>query len=930
MLKPWREVAAPHEDVLKGTFQQAEFAADLWRVHEGTASREYQDAKLFFQRTFITEGMRLLLESVVKRLRGKGGDPIIQLQTAFGGGKTHTMLAVYHLAQGKTATADLSGIPPILDAAKITELPRAQIAVLDGQNLAPHQPVKHGRSTVRTLWGELAWQLGGESAFERVKDADQSGTSPGKKVLAEMITACSPCVILIDELVGYIRQFDEGSKLTGGTFDSNLSFIQALTEALKAVPNAVLLASLPESDREAGSQRGVTALRALEHYFARVQALWKPVATEEAFEIVRRRLFGSLPDRKEAEAVCRAFADFYVANASDFPQETLESTYFRRLVKAYPIHPEVFDRLYEDWSSLDNFQRTRGVLKFMAKVIYRLWSDGNNDLMIMPGSLPLSDPDVRNEAIYYLPQGWDPVVERDIDGSRSDPAEIENSDTRLGAVQACRRTTRTIFLGSAPSTPNQRIRGAEMGRILLGCMQPGQQPGLFRDALRRLTDRLHYLNASDNRFWFDTRPNLRKEMEERKRRFKEKEDIQPAVRDRLQKMFSGGGLFEGVHVFTGSSDVPDDWALRLVILPLSEHFAKGRDYPARETAAEFLQKRGDQPRQKQNRLLFLAPEADAVGRLREQARSFLAWKSIVTDIKDLKLNLDQFQARQASKDLDDAEDLFIRTIKETFKWILSPRQDAQPGKSVSRLEWEPVPINTGAKSLSAEIERALQTEGMLISEWAPTHLETVLRQWFWKDGQTTAGAVDTWRKTCCYLYLPRLRDENVFRRTIEAGIGTRDFFAIAFGNAGGEFKGFSFGKQTPLVFDESLLLIEPKAAETYEAGRKTTPDPDPGPGPGNGSMPPIVRPPPPPPPAPDRTMHRFYGTVEIDPVSPKVKFNQIVDEILIHLTSRHDTTVKITVEIHADSPSGFDEKLQRDLKVNCKELKFGQGDFEKE
>lgn len=267
------------------------------------------------------------------------------------------------------------------------------------------------------------------------------------------------------------------------------------------------------------------ALRALEHYFARVQAIWKPVATEEAFEIVRRRLFSQISDQQVATNVCRTYADFYASNSDDFPQETQDSRYFERLSQAYPIHPEVFDRLYEDWSTLDNFQRTRGVLKLMAKVIHRLWKDNNADPLIMPGSVPLYDADVRNEAIYYLPQGWDPVLERDIDGERAETTEIENKDTLLGSVQACRRTARSVFLGSAPSTASQIVRGLEMERIMLGCVVPGQTPARYKDALKRLSERLHYLNHADNRFWFDTRPNLRKEMEDRKRRFQDKEDV---------------------------------------------------------------------------------------------------------------------------------------------------------------------------------------------------------------------------------------------------------------------------------------------------------------------------------------------------------------------------------------------------------------------
>src|SRR3989339_354675 len=561
-LKPWREIAIPHEDVLKGTFQQAEFAADLSLVHDGQATPEYQDPAFFYQRTFITEGMRLLLDSVVKRLTGKGGDPVIQLQTAFGGGKTHTMLAVYHLAKGVASASELQGIPSILDAAGITDLPKAKIAVLDGIKLSPNQPKKRGGITVNTMWGELAWQLGKEAGYELVKDADTSGTSPGKEVLTKLLKDFAPCVILMDELVAYIRNFEEGKSLTGGTYDSNLSFIQAITEALKAVPNAVLLASLPESDKEAGGQRGINALRALEHNFARTQAIWKPVGTEEAFEIVRRRLFSNISDKQATEKACRAFADFYTANSDDFPNETQESRYYERLVHAYPIHPEVFDRLYEDWSTLDNFQRTRGVLKLMAKVIHRLWKDGNNDLLIMPGSLPLYDADTRNEVIYYLPQGWDPVLERDIDGERSETAAMENNDTRLGSVQACRRTARAIFLASAPTTNNQMVRGIEMQRIALACVQPDQQVSLFKDALRRLTDKLHYMNSANNRYWFDTRPNLRREMEDRKRRFNAVEDVQPAIKERLQRALAQG-VFGGIHVFTASADVPDDGVLRL-------------------------------------------------------------------------------------------------------------------------------------------------------------------------------------------------------------------------------------------------------------------------------------------------------------------------------------------------------------------------------
>lgn len=939
-LKPWREIAVPHEDVLKGTFQQAEFAADLSRVHSGTATAEYQDGALFFQRTFITEGMRLLLDSVVKRLAGKGGDPVIQLQTAFGGGKTHTMLAVYHLAKGDAPTSDLQGVPAVLDAAGITELPRARIAVLDGIKSSPNQPVERDGQSIRTLWGDLAWQLGGAEGYALVAEADASGTSPGKAVLEQLLARSAPCVILIDELVAYVRQFEDGKTLSGGSFDSNLSFVQALTEALKAVPTAVMLASLPESDKEAGSQRGVKALAALAHYFGRIQALWKPVGAEEAFEIVRRRLFTNINDKPAAEAVCRAFADFYTANGADFPQETQESRYLERLMSAYPIHPEVFDRLYEDWSTLDNFQRTRGVLKLMAKVIHRLWKDNDKDPLIMPGSFPLHDADTRNEMIYYLPQGWDPVVERDIDGERAETADIEDRDTRLGSVQACRRSARTIFLGSAPSTANQMVRGIELERVTLGVALPGQQVGIYKDALRRIGERLHYLNSGNNRFWFDTRPNLRREMEERKRRFLDSEDVFPLIRGRIQRALASS-VFSGTHVFTDSGDVPDDWALRLVVLPPDAAFSKSGQSLAIERASEILKQRGDQPRFKQNRLIFLAADYDSVSRLKDHVRSFLAWSSIVADYKDNRIVLDNLMGKQAQASQEQAEGTMRRMVRETYKWLLAPMQEAHPGKGLSEVQWEHFQLNPSAQNWSQEIERVLKENELLISEWAPIHLAKVLKEWFWKEDAKEANALNVWQQSCQQLYLPRLKDDEVFQRTLAAGAESRDFFGFAQGKEqegdGLRYFGFVYGKRTSPILDTALLLIAPDAAAAYaKALEEQTREPEPidtgngiagkdkeegrekregGDAKGDSGTTQTVK-------------KRFYASIELNPVLAKKQFADVVDEVVQQFTARADVRVQIAIEIQTESASGFDEGLQRAVKENCGVLKFKTAEFE--
>jgi predicted AAA+ superfamily ATPase len=946
-LKPWREIARPHKDVLEGTFKQSEFAADITQVANGTATDEYQDAEKFFSRTFITEGMRLLLISVAQRLAGHGGDPVIQLQTAFGGGKTHTLLAVYHLASRKVGTEKLHGIPPVLDEAGIQSLPHAKVAVIDGIKLSPSQPRNYSGIAVNTLWGELAFQLLSEEGFRMVADSDADGTSPGKEVLTDLIRKAAPCVILIDELLAFIRQLELGKQYKAGTFDSNISFVQALTEALKAVPNAILLASLPESELEVGGTMGQRALNSLEKYFARVESVWKPVGTEEAFEIVRRRLFETPGERAEVEGISRQFSDFYRNNAEKFPVETQSNEYFERLCRSYPIHPEIFDRLYEDWSTLEKFQRTRGVLQYMAIVIHRLWNSDNKDALIMPGSLPLEDSNVRNKSIHYLPQGWEPVIEREVDGTRSAPHDIDGHHTLFGGVQAARRTARTIFLGSAPSTTDQMIRGVQVERILLGTVQPGQTIGVFEDVLKRLRDRLHYLYSDKDRYWLDTKPNLRREMESRKQNISERDELLPMLKTRVTQVFGRNHQFGGVHVFTPSVDVPDDYGTgpRLVVLPTNAAYSRSETNQAFTAAEEILRNRGDQPRQKQNRLIFLAPDYDVVSRLKEQARIFLAWKSIVTDIENGNLNQDLSHLNQAKRNRDGAEQSLSQLVRETYKWLIAPVEEFVKGKPT--LNWEVVSVSPTAPSLIQAIEERLREEEWMIYEWSPIHLRNILNQWYLKGDAKDVGALKVWQDCCHYLYLPRLVNDSVFRNAINQGVETDDFFAFASGKEGDRYLGFTFGRGSIATLDESSLLIDREAAVAYRESTAQPPQPTPDPG-GMGGEPggsttsiggsgSTVTPPTTPgstdgtgTPAPTATKKQFYGTISLDPVKAKMDFATIIDEVVQQFTAKLGVNVKISVEIEATSRDGFDESMQRTVKENCNVLRFNSAEFEEE
>jgi uncharacterized protein len=390
------------------------------------------------------------------------------------------------------------------------------------------------------------------------------------------------------------------------------------------------------------------------------------------------------------------------------------------------------------------------------------------------------------------------------------------------------------------------------------------------------------------------------------------------------------------------ADVPDDWSLRFVVLPPDAPFSRQEERLWRPMAEALLTRRGEQPRHQQNRLLFLAADYDSVSRLKDHMRTLLAWQSIVTDYRETRIVLDNLMARNAEKALSDAQETLPRMLRETYKWVLAPMQEARPGKGISAMQWEYFLLNSSAPDLTQEIVRVLKENELLITDWAPIHLANMLKTWFWKPDVQDVSALDVWQKTCQYLYLPRLRDDTVFRAALVAGAGSRDFFGIAYAKEATTYVGFSFGQAVSPVLDNTLLVIEPHAASAYaeaqraaaEAatpmGAAVTVQPPSGSGsdttgiaePGAvgyhiaGSA------------VTQTAKHQFYGSIELDPIIAKRQFADLVDEVVLQFTSRPGVQVKIAIEIQAESLTGFDEGLQRAVKENCNVLRFKNAEFE--
>ena len=679
----------------------------------------------------------------------------------------------------------------------------------------------------------------------------------------------------------------------------------------------VVLVSIPASDVEVGGPRGRTALEKLKNVVARKAAQWQPASPDESFEIVRRRLFDPIPTDKARvrDGVIRAFCDMYRARGDKFPTGVGEGEYRRRMELCYPIHPELFDRLFDDWSALDKFQRTRGVLRLMALAISQLWQRDDRSLLIMPGNLPMDFGLLVSEMKKYLDDGWDPVIKADVDGANSLPLRIDRDNSHFGRLSAARRAARTVYMGSAPR-PDGR-RGVDLKSVVLGCAQPGESPDQFADALRRLSGEATHLYVDGAQYWYSLIPNVTRIAADRASSNYDDRDADDEVRRRIGAQ-RGRGDFSAVQVFAaGPGDVPDnDDGVRLVILePDATHSPNDENSPAVALAERILAQREAGPRVNSNLVVFLAAAANRLAELRGATRMYLAWRSI---INDGSMNLTAHQQRQADSKLAETSKQVDSLIAETFTLALTPSK--QPGQR--KIEWQTTRA-TAVGDLAVRTSTKLASEEKLIGTYSGVRIRMDLdRRNLWSERGDIA-VHKLWETYARFPYMPRLASRDVLYNAIANRASTitwlEDTFAYAEAHDGERWVGLHTDEAaTPAP---SGLLIHPGRVPAAPDVPETPPgEPPDGPDGPDGPTGPTVDPPKP----TSLLPTQFYAQFNLDPVRCIKQLGEIADNI----SSKLGPDVELVLEIRANSDEGFDESTRRTVSENANSLGAESSEFE--
>ncbi len=832
-LKPWLQIVQPHEDIRKGDFDESVFAADLGEVRQGRGALDYRDPALFFKKTFFTKGIKSMIKDVLNRLHGKKGEPVIQLTTPFGGGKTHTLLSIYHIIENRKIAEKNKSIKEILNENKISSVPEARVATIVGTAIDPTQ----GRKTVdnchiRTIWGELAYQLGGKELFKKVEESDKNRVPPGTDLLGKILADGKANLILLDEVLQYLLKAQAIKVGSGNLSGQTLAFFQELSVAVANSKSSQLIVTLPSSEMEHYDESGEKLYLKLKKIFGRVESIRTPVEGEEIYEIIRRRLFEEISDQKAVENICEEYFKLYNKHSEDLPRSVRDASYKRLMIRAYPFHPEIIDIFYKKWGTIPNFQRTRGVLRLLALIVEDLCKHKNPNAIILPSDINLGNQDIRNELIKFTENRFESVIADDISGPNSKAPQI---DRELGSeylkFHVAEGLATTIFLSSFSGKGGSS--GVTEAMLRLSVLNPEMTPAIIAEALNRLERKLFYLQVDKSKgiYKFTAQPNLNKILVDKEESVSRDDAIELA-QQKLWDMI--GDKFPKKYKHPQENrDVADIPTLSLIVLDLAKTKGKETWKKTKEFILDILNNNGSKHRTFRNVLVFLVPDEDHQEQLIRLVKRYMALQLIEKD-RDLNKNLSDESREELNLKIKRTESDIPQAIASTYRHIVI----SGDRKDLKEFDMGQVYI-TNANQISNQVWNILRDQEQLLERIDPNLF--ISQRWsLWLEKKNLLNVKKLAEYFTQYTYLPMLASEEVIRQAIADGVA-RGLFAYATGSEK-EFDSVYYKETLPtmnILLTEDSWLLKPDYAkkfikqpetiaeekETYEEKKETSQEP---------------------------------------------------------------------------------------------------------
>jgi hypothetical protein len=928
--QPWFKMVRPHDDIRRGRLDESIFAAKLEDVRNNTGPDVYLDPYIFFQKTFFTSGLRNIARRVITGLNGgtDADNRVLSLQTGFGGGKSHALITLFHVA---TLGRQVTSVLPDGALDVLPDFDKARIAVFTNETLDAAQ----GRHTdeglhIRTIWGELAYQLGGLDAYEIIRQNDQDRTAPGglfRKVLAQT----KPALILIDELADYCLKASSQQVVGSTLSDQTVSFVQELTQAVVDSEQTVLVVTLPASRTEMGdSDKAASVLYALQQRVARVGKDTEPVDKEEIFEVIRRRLFDDLGDESAMKATVNAYADLYSDLGTAVPMQATRSEYKQRLLKSYPFHPELVDLFRLRWASNHNFQRTRGVLRLLAAIVSDLYqrqgSLTGTNLLIHASDVSFENVEaVRSKLKELFGNGFDAVMDADVSGHSSNAFKNDEDNADYRTQRLTQGLTATILMGTFGAEGANK--GLSVEELKLAFLKPdGFNHNTINTALDTLEASAHYLYYTTNprRYWFNTKPNINILINQAKHQI----DDPDAQADIIRRLKAKVSVVSGFNVLVAPDpdNVPEQTTLTLVVLGPQYAVSPGAvstgnvGSSVRSVVERLATKRGSQDRTYRNTILFLASSEVLIGKLRGLACEYLACNRIKEEYGS---QLEAPQLRELKEKIDEASKRTENALAEAYSIAL--KHTAKEGIKVLLVDATKDSLDT---QINTSLMQRLKDESWLLESIGPLVLQNYGLM------PTTARPV---KAKDVYEALTRYDDKVMITRLDVVQTGLLRFcqdgnLAIASGD--GTTWDTVYYKQPVPFFDiksDAYWLVD---KSLYQApAPPPSPEPD-----GSGNAPSGSAPPPSPGPAPatggsgssGTPASTPYRTVKVSGKLDKQNWTQAFNSF-INPFRNHNIEIEVTIKVHSAAADPFTENDQRYnlLKESAKQMRLnfeGEGE----